>query len=211
MKIKALNKQVFLLITHQQMRNRNKVQLGDNVIEIMDHLNPNHWSVEDALVVSAAPGTFYQPGDYVLIDFSIFTAGLSPDMSLSTSTKKVMDVPEGAIYRATVDISGPDKYSEIFSKVKNVDGGWVFTPTPGTILIDQEPTQESFKQEGLLYVPVETQPRDKPFRVKVLASGIPEIKPGMWVWVRGEGSLPIEGRWKLEYVYEAEILTRESE
>lgn len=209
MKIKTTRRRALVRITSKQMHQRNHIPLANGFeIEIIDSLNPNNWSVEEAIVEAVPQGhTFFAEGDRVLIDFSVVTAGMYPEMQMTSVTRVIEKTDD---YLILWCYCGADESSatEIHAKIIEEGGTEKLVPFPGTIIFAASEKTESFKQQGLLYLPTDvSESREKNFKTKVLFSGIPEVKGGETVWVKGGYSIPVNsGKWKVEYVDEDNVL-----
>lgn len=201
--MKTTRRRILVKITSEQLHKRNHIKLPDGKeLEIVDNINPNNWSVEEAEIYSVPDGhTFFEKGDRVLIDFSVVTAGMYPEMQLTSVTRIV---EKNEYYAIMWCYCGADESSttEIHAKIVEQDGKETLIPYPDTLIISQPEKAEAFKQNGLLFVPSEaTESREKTFKAQVLFSGIKGVFGGDWVWIMGGHSVPIDSQnWKVEYV-----------
>lgn len=153
--------------TKEQVRTHKKVTFEKTGIEleISDYFNPNEFSIEEAVVIATHPEqTLFKPGDSVLIDFSVFTAG-KHDQFENVDEMRFVSSDEQYDYYWLYDTLHPMACAEVFATIS--DKGEV-DPIGDVIIIYPEP-KESYRSIAGILMPAQDR-ISKPFVAKVFAT-----------------------------------------
>lgn len=202
-KVRPRRGKVLLAFTLEQERER----LQRKGMVMVDTFDPNQYSIEEATVFATHRAqTRLNAGDRVIIDFSVYTAGLHQEKYKTAAGSRclwradlndVEDDPDmlTSIYWA---YDGTDQNtSEIFATVfASPEGRPTIIPMAGFVFIDAEGEGDSddFVQVNGIWVP--QQSRDSaPFFATVFASPCPEILPGDSIFCEAGMSAAVKLRW----------------
>jgi len=160
-------------------------------LEIDDSWEPNEYSIEEAIVFAVSKSQQkFKVGDKVIVDFSIFTAGLYKHKYKTAAESRCVFKSDSLLLYWCYDDQHEINNPEIFAQAK----GEQIIPVEGIVLIEP-PNKNGWEKEqsGLFLYHYEDR-KSNPFFACVFASGDPRFKKGDTIFV--EAGMSVEVRFR---------------
>lgn len=190
---------IILAFRRMQETQRNMLHLAAGIdIEVVDWFNPNQYSIEEAEVYeTSAYQKDIRAGDNVIIDFTVFTAGLYKDKYKTASGTRQLYSDENIMLYWAHDDQDKINETEIFAITFATPNGKQIFPRPGFVFIEPEPIQDhvdDFENKNGLWRPKQTRDNSN-FFATVFASSEPEIETGDSILCQAGMSAPLKIKW----------------